>query len=119
MDFSKYNAEINAAFPAQAFVQQFKDPKDDPTQTQMKFLQGVHYLYEKFINDCGDDSKSLLEFGGGPSLFSLISAAKYIESITFADYAETNRKEISLWKEARTGRKLYCTRGLSYPPCSK
>ncbi len=105
-DPSKYNLEINAAFPAKPYLEQFKDPKTDPTKSQTQFLEGFHSLYEKY----GGVSMTLLEFGGGPAVFSLISAAKHVESITFAEYAESNRDEIVKWKEEKSGRKLSAAR---------
>ena len=105
-DYSRYNPALNADFPAKAFVEQFKDPKNDPSLTQTQFLQGFHSFYKKYISTTDDDnSKSLLELGGGPSLFTLISAAKHVGSITFSDYAESNRKEVLRWKDEKDGRK--------------
>ena len=70
----------------------------------MQLLEGFHTLYDKYVRSSGN-SKSLLEFGGGPALFTLISAAKHVETITFAEYAETNRDEIVMWKDGRSERK--------------
>ena len=103
-DISKYNPEANSVFPAKAYLDRFKDPKTDPTKSQMQFLKGFHSFYEKYISGHGG-AKSLLEFGGGPTLFTLISAAKHVESITYAEYADTNRKEIHLWKDGSSERK--------------
>ena len=103
----EYNAEINAAFPAKPYLEQFKDPKTDPTKSQTQFLEGFHTLYEKYVCGAGGSGEglTLLEFGGGPAIFSLISAAKYVDSITFSEYAETNRKEVELWKDEKEGSK--------------
>jgi hypothetical protein len=40
---------------------------------------------------------SLLEFGGGPSIFSLISAAAKVDSIHFTDYSDECLLEIKKW----------------------
>ena len=103
-DYSKYDSKINAAFPTKAYLERFGDPKIDPRQLQVNFLKGFHSFYSKYVSQ--GDSKSLLEFGGGPALFSLLSAAKHVESITFADYAESNRKEILQWREGASERKF-------------
>ena len=105
-NISEYSHEFYAAFPAKAYLERFKDPKTDPTKTQMHFLKGFHSFYEEYISSRGD-SLSLLEFGGGPTLFTLISAAKHVESITYAEYAETNRNEIQMWKDEKKERKFY------------
>lgn len=99
---SHYNADANAVFPSKEYLKRFIDPTADPMKVHIKFLEGWHHFYEKYIN--GDSgSKSLLEFGGGPTLHSLISASRHVGSITFADYAESNRKEVTTWKEKSDG----------------
>ena len=40
----------------------------------------------------------MLEFGGGPTIYPLISAAPFVSEIIFSDYAEANRKEVTMWK---------------------
>lgn len=40
----------------------------------------------------------LLEFGGGPTIYQLISAAKEVDEIHFSDYLEANLAEIRLWQ---------------------
>ena len=41
----------------------------------------------------------VLDFGGGPAIYDLISAAPYAEKIIFAEYSEENRKEVAAWRE--------------------
>ena len=105
MDDLKYNPEANKVFLAKGYLERYKDPRNDPTKWQPYFLKAFHSFYEKHVSGMGDGI-SLLEFGGGPAVYSLISAAKYVESITFAEYAETNRDEVLLWKDKRSGGKL-------------
>ena len=97
----KYDREANKVFPAKAYLERYQDLKI----SRMQFLKGFHSFYEKYINGTAG-SKSLLEFGGGPTVYTLISAAKYIDSITFADYSDTSRDEIRLWKDEKDGRKI-------------
>jgi len=40
-----------------------------------------------------------LEFGGGPIIMSLISAAPYVSEIVFSDYIESARKQVVMWKD--------------------
>ena len=101
---SKYSATINSKFPAMTYLTRYGSPKTDPGIVQWFFLKEFHSFYEKYVPH--DDSMSLLEFGGGPSLHSLISAAKHIRSITFAEYAETNRNEVLQWRDG--GRQCMC-----------
>ena len=105
LDDVKYNAEAIKVFPAKGYLERFGDPKNDPTKSMSNLLKAWHSFYENHVSGMRD-SISLLEFGGGPTIYSLISAAKYVESITFAEYAETNRDEVVLWKDEKSGRKL-------------
>jgi len=54
-------------------------------------------FYAKVYKNLGKDS-TLLEFGGGPTIYSLISAAAQVNEIHFCDYLKANRDEIKLWK---------------------
>ena len=45
----------------------------------------------------------MLEFGGGPVIENLISAAPYVWEILFAAYSENERKEVELWKDNKQG----------------
>lgn len=40
----------------------------------------------------------MIEFGGGPTVYQIISAAKYVKKIDFCDYLQSNIDEIELWK---------------------
>ena len=70
----------------------------------MGFLKNLRDFYELIVK--GDKPLWLLEFGGGPSLYALISAAKHVDKIVFAEYAENNRREVEMWVEGKTGSKL-------------
>ena len=99
--YSKYNSELNAKFPSKAYLLgRYIDPKTDPKRVQTRFLEKFHSFYDKYVSENGD-SMTLLEFGGGPSIYSLISAAKHVESITFAEFAPTNRQEIEQWRNGK------------------
>lgn len=43
----------------------------------------------------------MLEFSGGPSLYSLITAATHVKEIHFSDFLARNVEEIKLWKRFR------------------
>jgi hypothetical protein len=42
---------------------------------------------------------TLLEFGGGPTIYALIAAARHVKSIDFADFLPCNLEEIKLWQQ--------------------
>ena len=106
-DSSRYDPEANKLFPSKGYLERYRDPKTDPTLSFKQYLEAFHSFYEKHISNA-TGSKSLLEFAGGPTVYSLISAAKYVDNITFADYAVTNRDEIQLWRDGKDGRKIRC-----------
>lgn len=94
----KYNSEFYAKFPAKEYLlEKCTDPKADPRKVKTCFMKEFHSFYDKYISGNGSSMMTLLEFGGGPSIYSLISAAKHVGSITFAEYAPSNRHEIELW----------------------
>ena len=64
-----------------------------------KFLEHWHSFYSSHAHEFDASSSTLLELGGGPTVHSLISACQHVSNITFSDYAETNRREIRMWKE--------------------
>jgi len=65
--------------------------------------QQLYNFYTKYNSKWNNKTARLLEFGGGPVITSLISAAPYVDQITFAAYAESERREIELWKHGKEG----------------
>ena len=58
------------------------------------------FVLKSFHEFCGTLSCSglkVLEFGGGPSIMSLISLSQYADEIVFTDYDAGCRKEVELW----------------------
>jgi hypothetical protein len=98
----RYDPEANALFLSKEYLKRFTDPKADAMKVHSKFLEAYHDFYSKYING-STTAKCLLEFGGGPTLHSLISACRHVENISFADYAESNRNEIIMWRDQTDG----------------
>lgn len=89
-------------------------------ETSFQTFDPKAYLTEYYLKLCGEntgllkffarayeemDSKeamnselNLLEFGGGPAIYQLISASKKTATITFTDYLKRNLDEVCLWK---------------------
>ena len=55
--------------------------------------------YHEFWSNFGSKVKDLtmLEFGGGPCIHTLISACRYAKEIIFAEFTEKNRQEVEAW----------------------
>ncbi len=58
----------------------------------------LHFLDEAYARMFTElDTARMLEFGGGPTIYQLISAAKYPVSIDFSDYLDANLNEVQAW----------------------
>jgi hypothetical protein len=60
----------------------------------------------RFFAECHRDTRSeatILEFGSGPALYSLITAAAKVETIHVCDRLESNLQEIQAWKRGDEG----------------
>lgn len=64
-------------------------PLDDASKALMQFFAECYK---------GSLGATMLEFGGGPALYSVVSAARSCISIHFADYSQANLTEIERWK---------------------
>lgn len=62
-------------------------------------LQCFHVSYQKYHTPWDPNCTRLLEFGGGPSILPLISAAPFVSEIVFSDYAESSRTQVQLWRD--------------------
>ena len=77
----------------------FLDPEDKERGVQPFYLQSIHDFYQKFHNQWNPSTARLLEYGGGPVIYPLISASPFVSEITFSDYADANIKQVVMWKD--------------------
>jgi hypothetical protein len=75
------------------FVQYLKNNYSSVDQENAFLLACLHNFYQNIGNQ-----KTLLEVGGGPAIYSLISARHKVEEITFAEPDEWCRSEIANWR---------------------
>lgn len=61
------------------------------------YLRSFHDFYTTLHDKWDRKNARLLEFGGGPTIYTLISAALYVKDITFAEYVGASRKEVRKW----------------------
>ena len=80
-------------------TRRFTDPYDKERGIQPFYLKSLHDFYVKYSGNWDSQLAKLLEFGGGPVIYSLISAAPYVASIVHSDYAESNLQEVRWWKD--------------------
>lgn len=79
-------------FDSRAYLNEYYSHLGEENRELMKF-------YERSYADVFNHIKKarVLEFGGGPTIYQLISLAKYDVSIDFSDYLEQNVKEVQRW----------------------
>ena len=93
-NYQKFNARkyLEERCPGSEFK------KIDPRIHTQWGLRCVHNFYEMFHNNWDNSNASLLEFGAGPYLHTMISAAPYVSKIYHTDFLEECRREVILWK---------------------
>ena len=97
-----YLTEFDCADYLRSFYASFKGNANEKGGTEFHRMQ-VYSFYANYSCKWNNKTARLLEFGGGPVITSLISAVPYVDQITFAAYAENERKEIILWKNREEG----------------
>ena len=85
-------------FNPQAYLQEYYSHLGEENRALLHFL---HEAYACIFTET--DSARILEFGGGPTLYQLISAAKYPVAIDFSDYLDENLREIQKWLQNQPG----------------
>ena len=63
----------------------------------------LYKFFTKYNSKWDNKTARLLEFGGGLVVTPLISAAPYVNQITFSAFLESERKEVELWKQGKEG----------------
>ena len=66
----------------------FKDPMKEPYS--LRHLQ-------QFWSKVGGKNLKFLEYGGGPTISRLVSAAPHVREIVFAEYLKANRQSVQAW----------------------
>jgi phenylethanolamine N-methyltransferase len=70
--------------------------KEYYSEIQKEDEHHLNWLAKAYADVTGD--LTLLEFGGGPTLYQLMSAAAKVKEIHFSDYLESNLTEVKKWK---------------------
>jgi len=78
-------------FSPRGYLHEYYDKVGPENEALLRFL---HEAY----NIIGPQN-SMLEVGGGPTIYQLISASQKIKRITFSDYLPGNLEEVRLWQQ--------------------
>lgn len=77
-------------FHPKEYLQEYYSHIGDENLELLKFFSQAYTDIEGNIK--------MLEFGGGPTVYPLISAAPKVKEIYFADYLDNNIEEVKQWK---------------------
>ena len=66
-------------------------------------LRQYHLFFEKYSCKWDRNSAKILEFGAGPVIANVISAVPYVREVVLASHTESERKELTLWKNEEDG----------------
>ena len=88
-DYSKFNASTY-------LLTRYSNPNEERNEF---YLRKFHEFYQNYNSHWHPRNARLLEYGGGPVIIPLISAAPFVSEIVFAEYAESCREQVQLWKD--------------------
>lgn len=77
----------------------YLDPTDKERGVQPFRMKCFYEFYKKFGSSWDVNSAQLLEYGGGPVIYPLISACPYVGEITFSDFQQASLDAVSMWKD--------------------
>lgn len=85
------------------YLRRFFDPYDKERGAHPFYLKTHHSFYQNFSKSWNADTAKFLEYGGGPTVYSLISAAPFFSEITFSDYQQSNLDAVVAWRDSQEG----------------
>src|SRR5689334_12770583 len=88
----KDTREKFAVFNPRDYLQEYYSSIGAENESLLQFFVTAYAGFEP-------DSLDILEIGGGPTVYQLISAAPFAKSITFTDYLSANVDEVKNWSE--------------------
>ncbi len=83
-------------FDPSAYLREYYNYLGPENRELLRFLDAA---YTHIFTETG--TARILEFGGGPTIYQLISAARYPVSIDFSDYLEGNLEEVRIWLQGK------------------
>lgn len=93
-----YYAHIDAAM-----VQRYVVQKTAASETARIMIHMAEVAVPEIKSVFGDRKPTVLELGGGPTLYQLFSIADTVKEIHFTDYTEDNLREVRKWVHREGG----------------
>ena len=87
--------DVYRSVPSNFWVEYLSQVYDNVDVYHEFTLEHLHSFFQAYQPPVG--GAKLLEFGGGPTISNLISAAPKCKEIIFGDYKEDNREHVNLW----------------------
>ena len=94
MESLRFGEDYNKNFDPKAYLNYYDGAGD-----QLQYREFPLGCFHEFWSKMAKQNARVLDFGGGPAIYDLISATPYAEEIIFAEYSEENRKEVAAWRE--------------------
>ena len=94
MDVVRFGEDHSEFFDSETYLRSYL--KEDHCNEYTEFSLRC---FQEFWSEIGNTNLRVLEFGGGPTICNLITAAPYVKEIIFAEYTEKNRREVQKWLE--------------------
>ena len=103
MEKDKHSSDYQTEFDTNVYLEFYNkvfDTNNDDNGLLEFRMKSPHVFWSNFQACSQNDEFGVrcLEFGGGPSIANLISVSPKVDSIVFAEYLESNRKAVELWK---------------------
>ena len=103
----KYVEDYDNSFDTKAYLNSVYKAFDGPENVEAYLdfrLKELHKFWSIFepLKSSKNDTSTLLDFGGGPVIVNLVSAAPKVHRIVVAEYTEANRNAMRLWINGNT-----------------
>ena len=93
-----YTMEYSAKFDVKAYLEDYYSSLIGNDGDATFELQQYHRFFETYSCKWDETATKILEFGAGPVISHVISAARHANEVVLASYTEQERQELTRWK---------------------
>lgn len=99
MEDLKYMTDYHTLFDTQSYL----DSLSNPWWPYVEIRLNWQNRFWSTFHTSSKEGVTVLEFGGGPNVANVISAAANVKHIVFSEYTETNRNAVNSWIKGEPG----------------